>query len=168
NGAARTPEFISGESFFYLGKNLRLRVIGKADVPLQLKGDWFLLRRKDCADAVHHFRNWYLTIGTPWLSNRVEAWVPRVNAKPSRIRVGELGFHWGSCGKKGAAYFNWRLLQLPVRLIDYVVVRELTHLIEHNHGREFWRILARTLTDWRPRRTGLESGWQASTDCGSG
>src|SRR5438105_2666372 len=122
NGAARTPEFISGESFFYLGKNLRLRVIAKADVPLRLNGDWFLLRRKDCAAAVHHFRNWYLTSGTPWLTNRVEAWVPRVNAKPSRINVGELGFHWGSCGKKGVVYFNWRLLQLPVRLIDYVVV----------------------------------------------
>jgi predicted metal-dependent hydrolase len=166
NGAARTPEFVSGESFYYLGKNFRLRVVNKGAVPLKLVDEWFLLRRKDCPDAGRHFRDWYLAAGTPWLSNRVDVWVPRVNARPARIRVGDLGFHWGSCGRKGMVYFNWRLLQLPVRLIDYVVVHELIHLIEHNHGRQFWRIMERTLPDWRERKETIESGWQGFTAFG--
>jgi len=166
NAAARTPEFVSGESFYYLGKNFRLRLVDTSAVPLELSRGWFLLRREDCPDGVGHFRDWYLATGTPWLSNRVDAWVPRLNIKPTRIKVGDLGFHWGSCGKQGRLYFNWRLLQLPVRLIDYVVVHELIHLIEHNHGREFWRIMDRTLPDWGERKESIDSGWQGFTAFG--
>jgi predicted metal-dependent hydrolase len=166
NRAARPPEFVSGESFYYLGKNFRLRVVDNSAVPLEMAGEWFLLRRDDCADGVRHFRQWYLATGTPWLSNRVDAWAPRINVKPPRIRVGDLGFHWGSCGKKGTVYFNWRLLQLPVRLIDYVVVHELIHLIEHNHSRRFWQTIDRTLPDWRERKESIESGWQRFTTFG--
>jgi predicted metal-dependent hydrolase len=75
--------------------------------------------------------------------------------------VGDLGYRWGSCGKNDVIYFNWRLLQLPIRLIDYVVVHELAHLLEHNHTREFWRILDRVLPDWRQRQRELESQWQS-------
>lgn len=160
NGNQRSPEFVSGESFFYLGRNYRLRVVDSAHVPLELSGEWFRLRRQDVADAWGHFRNWYVATGACWLENRVETWIPRVNAKPTRVTVGELGYHWGSCGKSGALHFNWRLLQLPVRLIDYVVVHELVHLIEHNHGHEFWRILDRVLPDWQERKSQLETAWQ--------
>lgn len=161
NSATRTPEFVSGECFFYLGKNYRLRVVDQGDAPLAFSGEWFLLRRRDRDDAVQHFRAWYLATGTPWLTNRVANWESRVNAKPSRISVGDLGYNWGSCGKNGVVYFNWRLLQLPVRLIDYIVVHELAHLVEHNHTREFWRVLDRVLPDWRERKAAMESGWQA-------
>jgi len=88
-------------------------------------------------------------------------WQPRVNAFPSSISVGDLGFRWGSCGKNGNVYFNWRLLQLPVGLIHYVVVHELIHLVEHNHTREFWRVLDRVLPDWRDRKAEIESRWQS-------
>jgi hypothetical protein len=98
--------------------------------------------------------------GTPWIVERVSAWEPRVNAKPPRVMVGDLGFNWGSCGKNGAIYFNWRLLQLPVRLIDYIVVHEMAHLIEHNHTREFWKILDRAMPDWQERKKTMESVWK--------
>jgi predicted metal-dependent hydrolase len=84
-----------------------------------------------------------------------------VNAAPSGIKLSDLGFRWGSCGKKNVVRFNWRVLQLPVHLIYYVIVHELAHLLEHNHTREFWRILDRTVPDWRERRSMMESGWQA-------
>src|SRR5262245_32524043 len=108
NATARIPEFVSGESFYYLGKCFRLRVVDEAKSPLHTDGEWFLLRRPDRAKAVEHFRSWYLDTGAPWLSKRVVAWQPRVNAEPSRISVGDLGFRWGSCGKRGAVHFNWR------------------------------------------------------------
>lgn len=156
----RSPEFVSGESFFYLGKNHRLRLVDDGQVPLELSEDWFRLRRQDLPEAANHFRKWYVTMGTSWLVNRVEAWVPRTNARPGRITVGDLGYHWGSCGRSGALHFNWRLLQLPVRLIDYVVVHELIHLIRHDHSREYWRVLDRVLPDWQQRKAMLESAWQ--------
>jgi predicted metal-dependent hydrolase len=58
-------------------------------------------------------------------------------------------------GKKGALYFNWRLLQLPIRLVDYVIVHELVHLREHNHTRIFWRTLEQVVPDWKERKEEL-------------
>lgn len=155
-GTIQRAEFISGESLYYLGKNYRLKVVDVQDEPLRFDGQWFLLRRQDRAAAAQHFRRWYVSTGGPWLRKRVAAWERRADAVPKRVSVGDLGFRWGSCGKSGVVYFNWRLLQLPVRLIDYVVVHELIHLHERNHTVEFRRILDRVLPDWRKRETELE------------
>jgi predicted metal-dependent hydrolase len=51
--------------------------------------------------------------------------------------------------------FHWKLLQLPVRLVDYVVVHELVHLVEPHHGRGFWERLERALPDWCERQDAL-------------
>ncbi len=55
------------------------------------------------------------------------------------------------------AYFNWKLLQLPVRVVDYVFSHELAHLIESHHGPAFWRVLDRSLPDWRERQEELRN-----------
>src|SRR5262249_39604925 len=151
----------SGECYFFLGKNYRLRGVDVGDESLRLGGSWFLLRRGGRAAAAAHFKQWYLANGLPWISTRVEMWQPRGPAEVSGIAVGDLGFRWGSCGKNRALRFNWRLLQLPVRLIDYVIVHELAHLLIHNHSPEFWRVMDRTLPDWEERKTALESRWQS-------
>lgn len=51
--------------------------------------------------------------------------------------------------------FNWKILQLPVQLVDYVVVHELVHLIEPHHGPGFWECVERALPDWYERRDAL-------------
>jgi predicted metal-dependent hydrolase len=160
-GAARHPDFVSGESIFYLGRSYRLKLADDQDLPLRFDGHWFFLRRKDRPEAPRHFQEWYRERGTRWIERRVKAWQSKVNAAPARVTVGDLGFRWGSCGKNGAVHFNWRLLQLPVRQVDYVIVHELAHLQEHNHTPEYWRILDRVLPDWRERKAELESRWQA-------
>ena len=168
NATKRTPEFVSGESFYYLGRTFRLKLVVNADKPLRFNGEWFHLRKRDCADAAAHFRQWYLDTGSEWLTKRAEAWQSRVGAKPARLNVGDLGYRWGSCGKNRVVYFNWRLLQLPVRLVDYVVVHELVHLHEHSHNPEFWEILDRVLPDWRERKKVMESSGQAYVTFGIG
>jgi predicted metal-dependent hydrolase len=66
-----------------------------------------------------------------------------------------LGNRWGSCASGGKIYFNWRLLQMPVRLIDYVIAHELTHLVEPTHSPEFWKKLEAIMPDAEPRKLEL-------------
>jgi hypothetical protein len=73
--------------------------------------------------------------------------------KPENIEVRDLGFRWGSCSKGGVVYFNWKALQLPVRLVDYM--HELVHLVEGHHGPEFWQALGRAMPDWQKRKDAL-------------
>jgi len=69
--------------------------------------------------------------------------------------LGALGYNWGSCGKTGTVFFNWRLLQLPARLADYVICHELIHLRAHHHGPAFWALLDSVQPDWRERKDEL-------------
>lgn len=72
-----------------------------------------------------------------------------------RVDVRDLGYRWGSCGKNRVLFFNWKVLQLPVRLADYVIVHELIHLQVPNHGPDFWRAFERSMPDWRNRQEEL-------------
>ncbi|HIJ56412.1 MAG TPA: M48 family metallopeptidase [Deltaproteobacteria bacterium] len=159
--AAYQPEFVSGETIFYLGRNYRLKIVDDQDSPLRFDGHWFFLRRKNVAEAPKHFQRWYSETGSRWLHKRVASWEHRAGTVPGQVTLGDLGYRWGSCGKKGALHFNWRLLQLPVRLVDYVIVHELVHLQERNHTPEYWRTMDRILPDWRDRKSELETGWQS-------
>jgi predicted metal-dependent hydrolase len=133
----RAPEFVSGENFSYLGQNYRLKIVRDAAEPLCFDGNYFLLAEDARGEAEAHFRRWYVHTGRSWLSERTTALARRTGTNASRIAVRDLGFRWGSCGKNGVLFFNWRLLQLPVRLIDYIIVHELVHLRELHHNPEF-------------------------------
>ncbi|WPL17938.1 hypothetical protein Thiowin_02981 [Thiorhodovibrio winogradskyi] len=72
-----------------------------------------------------------------------------------RIRVRDLGYRWGSCGKHGMLNFHWRVIQLPPSAIDYIVVHELAHLLVTDHSPAFWREVETVLPDYRTRRNWL-------------
>lgn len=151
----RGPEFVSGESFSYLGRSYRLAIAAQQEEPLRFDGRRFYLRRDARTGASDHFRRWYVSAGKDWLEKRVWLLARKTGRNPAKIEVTDLGFRWGSCGRNSVALFNWRLLQLPVRLVDYVIVHELTHLFEPHHRPTFWRALDRSLPDWRDRRKEL-------------
>jgi predicted metal-dependent hydrolase len=150
----RNPEFVSGESFCYLGHRYRLRINRVQKEPLRFDGRVFFLR-PDIGEQPNLFRDWYIRTGSPWFAERVEFLAARTPHRPSRITVRDLGFRWGSCGKNNALFFNWKILQLPIRLVDYVIAHELTHLEEHKHTPNFWRSLERAMPDWRERKETL-------------
>ena len=70
----------------------------------------------------------------------------------NRITIKEQKTRWGSCSTKGNLNFNWRLMLMPDRLLDYVVVHELAHLYEMNHSSRFWRIVEGQIPDYKERR----------------
>ena len=78
-----------------------------------------------------------------------------------RITVRDQRSRWGSCSSKGALSFNWRLVLAPHDVLDYVVVHEVCHLVEHHHGPEFWRLLERRRPGYRDSKRWLDDhGWE--------
>ena len=153
----RDPEFVTGERFSYLGRTYRLMVVKSQEESLSFNGSSFLLREDARPEAVEHFRRWYITKGSEWIMTRIQRLASKVGVHPTRIEVRDLGYRWGSCGKNQVLYFNWKGLQLPVRLLDYLLIHELAHIIEPNHNVEFWRILDRALPDWKQRKEELQN-----------
>lgn len=63
-----------------------------------------------------------------------------------RVTLRDTRSRWGSCAANGNLSFSWRLVMAPERVLSYVVVHEVAHLREHNHGPRFWA-LVKTLID---------------------
>lgn len=55
---------------------------------------------------------------------------------------------WGSCSTKGNLNFNYKIVLLPQRYADYVIVHELCHIKEFNHGKRFWDLVGQTFPDY--------------------
>ena len=65
-----------------------------------------------------------------------------------RITVRNQRSRWGSCSRRGTISLNWRLIQAPPFVRDYLILHELTHLREMNHSARFWREVARVCPDY--------------------
>jgi hypothetical protein len=154
--AWREPEFVSGESFSILGRQYQLRIDPAQQEPLRFDGRKFCLSMQAIPSATRHFRAWFIGVGRVWVRERVVLLSRKVGCSPVRAEVRDLGYRWGSCGRNGVLYVNWRTIQLPVRLVDYVLVHELSHLIEPTHGPKFWMVVDRAMPDWRDRREELD------------
>jgi predicted metal-dependent hydrolase len=63
---------------------------------------------------------------------------------------------WGSCSRDTGIRLNWRLIHLPMELVDYVVCHELSHLRQMNHSPRFWAEVERICPDWQTRRAELK------------
>lgn len=153
------PEFVSGESIFYLGRSYRLRIIDKSRESLRFDGEWFELKRNATPKAARHFQRWFTDEGGVWLRVRSTELERRSGQAAKKVIVRDLGYRWGSCGKNRTIYFNWRLLQLPIQLIDYVILHEQVHLLHHDHSHRFWQSMDSVLPDWRIRKQELERDW---------
>ena len=99
-----------------------------------------------------------------WLKSRaLDALAPRAAhyaarvARPApRIALSNARTQWGVCHEDGSIRLSWRLVHLEPALADYVVAHEVAHLVELNHSRRFWSLLASLYPDWRSAREQLE------------
>jgi predicted metal-dependent hydrolase len=83
----------------------------------------------------------------------------RLGVAYTRIRIGDQRSRWGSCSPAGTLSFSWRLVLAPPDVLDYVVVHEICHLVEANHGPRFWALVERVRPGYRePRRWLREHG----------
>ena len=91
---------------------------------------------------------------------RVAHYAQHLPAAAPPVRLSNARSEWGSCNHKGEIRLNWRLIQLPPALADYVVAHEVAHLVELNHSRKFWALVESLLPGHDAHRKELED-WTA-------
>lgn len=157
----RTRKYVSGEGFPYLGRSYRMLLVKSQDVALKLEHGRFKLRRDEAERGREHMVAWYTDHARRWLEQRVEQFAARVGVKPAGVTVQDLGYRWGSCGKGARLYFHWRSILMPPRIVEYVVVHELVHLLEPHHTPAFWARVERVLPDFDARKQWLATAGAA-------
>ena len=75
----------------------------------------------------------------------------------SRVSVRNQKSRWGSCSRKGTISLNWRLIQTPVFVQDYIILHELAHRRQMNHSDKFWLEVERLCPDYLMAERWLKS-----------
>ena len=165
-GAAMAREFVSGETFHYLGRPYRLKVIQDASAVLsrvtacgasfvaQVQPDASQpIRRVAMRDALRHWYRDHAKIDFP---ARAAVMAELLAIAPPPVRVVDQSKRWGSCDARGSIRLNWRLIMAPMTLVDYVIAHEACHVLEHSHSRRFWRLLETIMPDYEKRARQLD------------
>ncbi|UMZ73727.1 M48 family metallopeptidase [Natranaerofaba carboxydovora] len=155
NRKKRNRQFVNGEGFLYLGRSYRLKLVEDQDVPLKLYRGYFYLRRKDVDNAREIFKDFYREKGHKKISERVDYYKDKLGVNPSCVKIMELKNRWASCSDNGTVNFHWKVVMVPITVIDYIVVHELTHFIYKNHTDAFWNTVDKILPDYIKRKDWL-------------
>lgn len=153
-------EWVSGESFLYLGSSYRLQLVEDQDEPLKLKDGRFCLSRAlvetGGAEAARQaFLQFYETKGLPRLRRRVAFFADKVGVPTGSMQIRDLGYRWASCLPSGDLQFHWKCLMAPLTIIDYIVVHELCHQHHRDHSAAFWNEVDKILPDYQVRKAWL-------------
>jgi predicted metal-dependent hydrolase len=134
----KQKEFLDGEKFLYLGKEIELRISDEKVSALRIEDGCFILNQKYQKRAKKVFTVWYRGEAFRVISERVKVYSHQYNIKHSEIKLSNASGRWGSCSPNGNLNFNWRLIMAPMEVIDYVIVHELAHIEIKNHSKRFW------------------------------
>jgi predicted metal-dependent hydrolase len=147
-----------GEQFPVFGELVRLQRCG-TDAPLRRVADRIEVDSRQ-ADTPAKLRavvlDWLRAEARRVFTERVALFVPRLGVRPTDVRLSNARTQWGSCSARGRVLLNWRLVHMPMHLVDYVVAHELSHLRELNHSPRFWSVVASLYPGYEAARRELE------------
>lgn len=98
-----------------------------------------------------HMAETYIRRRTPQLAIQMG-----LTDKYHRVCLKKQTTRWGSCSSAGNLNFNWTLVYYPPQVIDYVLIHELSHLVEMNHSARFWALVARYDPEYKKHRRMLK------------
>ncbi len=162
---AATPR---DKQLFFLGNALRLTL--RAHAPMNCcakEHDALVLQHRSAhlTSAAFHRRLtlWYRTEADRILRERTQWHAAQLRLHPRSIHIRTQQRRWGSCSSDKKIFLNWRLIMLPLAIIDYVIVHELTHLAHLDHSKKFWDRLALAMPDMKERKKWLKENAGAMT-----
>ncbi len=157
-------QYLSGESYRYLGRQVRLKVIEVlSDETEKVEITRHMLNVSSHEKSPEHVRplveGWVAAQAQAVFTGRLNACYPKVarfDVPYPDISIRRMKASWGSCSAKGLISLNIKLIQAPKEYIDYVILHELCHLKEHHHGPQFQQLLTRVMPDWKEKKQRLD------------
>lgn len=174
NTSILKKEFVSGESFPYLGRQYRLKIIRSdgADVPacklvngrFQVEINKSMTGETASSAVAGSILKWYMARAQEKINERVERYSIPIGEKPVRIIIRDQEKIWGSCSISGVLRFNWKVVMMPLSALDYVIVHELCHLFMKNHSDKFWNKVGSIIPDYKKKRQWLRENSHLLTE----
>ncbi|MEI7968861.1 MAG: SprT family zinc-dependent metalloprotease [Betaproteobacteria bacterium] len=160
--APRTRLWRSGEQLDYLGCPLTMLVVEDRLLPLtELGPDRVLRVGIPPAGSPGQVRAaviaWYRRHARRHFPDRVGHFAQALGVELPRVMISDAATRWGSCNSRREVRLNWRLMQAPALLLDYVVAHEVAHLQHLDHSKRFWSAVERIFPEYSSARAALQA-----------
>lgn len=145
--------YVEGETFLFQGKSLVLSFdpcqsvaeARKSPDRVKVKGEKLCVLYPETDDKVgralwvrRFLAQWYQEQAQDIMTGGTKYYESLIGVKARSISFRDYKSRWGSCSFRGDLSFNPRLIMAPNQVMDYVIVHELCHILEHNHSKAFW------------------------------
>jgi hypothetical protein len=159
--AIKPKEFVSGEAFSYLGKSHPLKIEAGLYLAIKLHQDELVVSVRDkAADNAQAIKQllvkWFKQQADSALREKTERYSRIIGVNPSSVIIKSFKSRWGSCSVSAGIQYNWKIIIAPDRVINYVVIHELCHILHHNHSPAFWKAVESYCHDYRDCGTWLK------------
>ena len=156
-------EMVSGESHYFLGRRYRLRVIehdgpGRVVLRNRVTLELHVPRKSGAQGRERVLQRWYRERLRELVPSLLLKWEAILGVQAASWGIKRMKTKWGGC-TVGARriWLNLELAKKPVQCLEYLIVHELTHLIERHHNDRFVSLMDRHLPHWRLHRQELNS-----------
>lgn len=146
------------EQILFLGNKYPVIYIKNQD-EISLEENALILPSKlgfSSTKLTNSLKNWYIQNAEIILINRCKELLKHLNQPYKSISIINSKAKWGMCDNNQNIYLNYKLLFLSHKIIDYVIMHEITHLTELNHSKNFYAELKRVLPDYKERQASLK------------
>jgi predicted metal-dependent hydrolase len=148
-----------GGTVAYLGRDLTMRIVVAGAPAVHLDDQTLRIALPSGADAEQlrdAVQAWLQARARDLFAQRLPIYTERLGRSPTRWSLSSARTRWGSCAPDGSIRLNWRLVHFPLDIVDYVIVHELAHLCEMNHGPRFWATVQGLLPGFEAARRKLK------------
>lgn len=140
--------FIEGESFLFLGRPYALQFVNNK-IKTEVSGDNIIMNTSSPELVKENLIQFYKIKSKDIIPEIAEEYANIIGVKYNRISINSARKRWGSCSSKGNLNFSWRLILAPEPSVRYVVLHEISHLIELNHSAKFWQIIQSAMPNYK-------------------
>lgn len=156
----------NGSVTYFNGKKYFIKILPSISNDISINENFITLKIKEKyaqnSEYVNrYFKNW-LCEYEYWLCDKlIDKYIKifeKYNLKKPELTIREMSSRWGSCiPAKNKITINQKLIYSPFECLEYVVLHEVSHLIEANHSKKFYSVVESAMPDWKKRKELLNS-----------
>lgn len=146
--------YLTKESHYYLGKRYLLKVIEHHSSPIvKLKHntiELYIRPETDTAKRKEILDNWYRTQLKELVPKYILKWEKEMKVKVNEFGIKKMKTKWGTCNMAAQRiWLNLELAKKPISCLEYIIIHEMTHLLERNHNNRFVALMNQFMPNWK-------------------
>jgi len=154
-------KFKNEENFQFLGKDLKLKITISENKKSYIDDKFIYLvlnnNKENFKEKIKEkLETLFRETAKDVFKNKTLNEAKKIKVTPKKIIVRSYKRRWGSCSHKKDISYNWKLIMAPEKIIRYVIIHELCHLVHFNHSRDFWKSVEKIIPDYKSSKEWLK------------